>query len=149
MLQHVYFESEIYESGCLVSTDTNKKYIMRDSSDYPITYGKVNEFLKMISKEVLSVLKAGKGDKAIFTLYGEDSYFTIDNICRFTIETYSGKVVVQYRMYIENEGFPIAVETEFDSNAKAKNYIVNIVESHLYENIDIKENSENYFTKNL
>ena len=149
MLQHVFFESEVYESGCLVSQDTNKKLIMRDSEEYPITYGKVDEFLKMGGKEVLNVMKAGKGNKAMFTLYMEDEYFAVDNVCRFTLNTWNGKVIVQYRMYIQGEGFPVAVEMEFESNAKAKNYIVKMVESHIHEKVEIKDNSENYFTKNL
>lgn len=77
------------------------------------------------------------------------SFFTVDNACRFTFDVWNGEVVVQYRMYVQNEGFPIAVETTFDSNVKARNYVINLVESHLYEDINIKENSENYFTKNL
>lgn len=149
MLQHVFFESEIYETGCLVSQENTKKFIMRDSNQFPITYRKVEEFLKMISKEVLSVLKAGKGNKVMMTLYGQDDFFETENICRFTFEVWNGKVVVQYRMHIQDEGFPIAVETEFDSNVKAKNYVVNMIDSHIHEMIVIKDNDKNYFTKNL
>ena len=149
MLRHVFFESEIYESGCLVSEEMTKKLIMRDSEQFPITYGKVDEFLKMVGKEVSKVLKAGKGNKAMFTLYGQDDYFNIENICRFTFDVWNGEIIAQYRMYIQNEGFPIAVETTFDSNVKAKKYVVNLVESHINEMIEIKDNEKNYFTKNL
>ena len=142
-------EFEYGETGMLYNTENIERFKLSNSNAYPVTEHIVESYKKALSKEILKFVKKGFGHN-MMTVHGwERGYYENVNLCRFTIEVYNGKTEVQYREYTEHEGFPITVVKTFDNNTKAKNYILNIVESYIFENIKVKQNSENYFTKNV
>ena len=145
-LHTLTFEVETSKTGMLVSNDNIKKLRINNSSAYPVTFGVVDEFKKQVSKELLKGLKESY-IHTMFTLYGSDYNYNTVNIVRFTFDKYNGRIYVQFRP-ITYKGFEVAKEQVFDSNVKAKNYILNLIESYVYEYINVQDNERNYFTKN-
>lgn len=140
---------EVDKSGMLFSEENRKSYNLSNSIDYPVTHGIVDEYKKVLSKDTLAMLKKGNSRSSI-TMYGYEPYtFKAVNICRFTFNFFNGKIEVEYRPFVEGDGFPVQLVKEFDTPAKARKYVVNMLESHLHENIDIKENFANYFTRDM
>lgn len=145
MLKNITFQYENSKTGNLVSNKIVKELSINNTSSFPVTFGVVDEFKKQVGKMVLKALKENNMH-CMLTLYGYDYDYYTKNLVRFTFSGYNGKMHVEYRPYNSNKGFEVACEKEFNNNSQAKKYIMNMIESYVFENINVKENKENYFT---
>lgn len=147
-LNSFYVEFEVNKHGNLFCTDTTNSLRINNSSEYPVTHGILKEYKKGLNKEVAKVLKADNMHTMI-TVMGYDYSYITHAFHRFTFDKYNGKVYVETRPYVKHEGFPVEETIEFDNDKQAKEYIVNTILMYAHDNINVKPNQSNYFTKDM